>query len=254
MKCDVSEFSARTDLSVDTIRYYQSIGILPPPEREGRRAFYDQSHLDRVDRIKAMAERGFSLKAILAVFEAGSDETSDRLLLGAIEESAESSSYSSAQLARELGLPKTVLSAVEKAGLAEPAPGLDGSRRYTASDFRVAAGAVKLIGYGFPFARLLKLAIRHDRAVRSTVDEAINLFDAQIRKADDKNEDPEAVAAAFKELLPVVSALIAHHFERVLVNRALKRLKKSGQRRAFKAALQATSAPTHRSGDQRKTD
>ena len=139
-------------------------------------------------------------------------------------------------------MPKSLLATVEKAGLAEPAPGVGATRRYTASDLKVAAGAAKLIGFGFPFTRLLKLAVRHGRAVRSTVDEAIDLFDAKIRKAGDSNEDPEAVAAAFRELLPVVSALVAHHFERVLINRALRRLKKSGQRRAFKAALEATSA------------
>jgi DNA-binding transcriptional MerR regulator len=249
MKCDVTEFSAHTGLSVDTIRYYQSIGILPPPTKEGRRAFYDRSHLDRIDRIKALAERGFSLKAIRAVVEAGSEEASDRLLLGAIEQSAESSRYNTSELARELRVPKTLLSAVEKAGLAEPAPGVDGARRYTSSDLRVAAGAAKLIGFGFPFTKLLKLAVRHDRAMRSTIDDAIDLFDAHVRKSGDSNEDPEAVAAAFKELLPAVSTLVAHHFERVLINRALKRLKKSGQRRAFKAALEATSK---RTADQRR--
>ncbi len=241
MKCDVTEFSTRTDLTVDTIRYYQSIGILHAPVKEGRRAFYDRSHHDRVERIKALAERGFSLKAIRAVVESGSDETSDRLLLGAIEQSAASSRYSTTELASELGVPKSLLSAVEKAGLAEPAPGVDKTRRYTSSDLRVAAGAAKLIGFGFPFTKLLRLAVRHDRAMRATVDDAIDLFDAHVRKAGDNNEDPQAVAAAFNELLPVVSALVAHHFERVLINRALKRLKKSGQRRAFKAALEATS-------------
>jgi DNA-binding transcriptional MerR regulator len=251
MKCDVTEFASLTDLSVDTIRYYQSIGILHPPVREGRRAFYDQSHCDRVDRIRAMAERGFSLKAIRAVFEAGSDERSDRILLGVIEQSAESSRFSTAELASELGLPKTLLTAVEKAGLAEPAPGLAGTRRYTKSDLRVATGAAKLIGFGFPFTRLLKLAISHDRSVRKTVDEAIDLFDAHIRKSSGNSEDPEAVAAAFRELLPVVSALVAHHFERVLISRALKRLKKSGQRRAFKAAVEVTSGAP---GAQHKAD
>ena len=244
MKCDVTEFARQTGLSVDTIRYYQSIGILHPPVREGRRAFYDSSHSERIDRIRAMAERGFSLKAIGAVFEAGSEETSDRILLGAIEQSAESNHFTTSELARELGVSKTLLTAVEKAGLAEPAPGLAGPRRYTKSDLHVAAGAAKLIGFGFPFARLLKLAVRHDRGVRQTVDEAINLFDAHVRKRTGNSEDPEAVAAAFRELLPVVSALVAHHFERVLISRALKRLKKSGQRRAFKAAVEATSART----------
>jgi DNA-binding transcriptional MerR regulator len=246
MRFDVGALATQTDLSVDTIRYYQSIGILHSPEREGRRAFYDQSHLDRIERVKTLAERGFSLKAIHAVLEAGTDASSDGHLLGAIEEELESTSYTAAEIASKLGIPASMLASVEKAGLAEPVLDVDGSKRYSSADLRIAAGAAKLLRYGFPFARLIRLAIKHDRAVRKTIDEAIDLFDDRVRKQSDAGDDPEAVAAAFRELLPVVSALVAHHFQRVLINRALTRLKRSGRRRAFKAALEATTSTRDR--------
>jgi DNA-binding transcriptional MerR regulator len=243
MRLDVDTLAARAELSVDTIRYYQSIGLLHPPERAGRRAYYDETHLGRLERVRTLADRGFSLKAIRAVMEAGGDDSSDRVLLDAIENELESTRYSAGDIAAKLGIPSAVVDSVVKAGLAEPAPDADtgGSLRYTAADLKVAAGAAKLLGYGFPLTRLLRLAIRHDRGVRKTVDEAIDLFDETIRKQHDANEDPEAVAAVFRELMPVVAALVTHHFQRVLVNRALKRLKRSGQRRAFKAALEATA-------------
>jgi hypothetical protein len=49
------------------------------------------------------------------------------------------------------------------------------------------------------------------------------------------------VSAAFKEILPLVTGLVAHHFQRVLVNRALKRLKKSGDRGPLEIALKVAS-------------
>ena len=44
----VEQLSARAGVSVDTIRYYQSKGLLDPPRREGRVAWYDDGHLDRL--------------------------------------------------------------------------------------------------------------------------------------------------------------------------------------------------------------
>jgi DNA-binding transcriptional MerR regulator len=36
MEMRVEQLSARADVTVDTIRYYQSKGLLDPPRREGR--------------------------------------------------------------------------------------------------------------------------------------------------------------------------------------------------------------------------
>lgn len=44
----IQEFSRQTGLSAKTIRYYESIGVLPPPQRapNGYRE-YDEGHLER---------------------------------------------------------------------------------------------------------------------------------------------------------------------------------------------------------------
>ena len=93
MQCDVSQLSRETSVSIDTIRYYQSLGLLHAPERRGRSAVYDDSHLDRLQRIRVMAGRGFSLKAIGALLEAGDSSESDRLLLAAIEQETSAPRY-----------------------------------------------------------------------------------------------------------------------------------------------------------------
>lgn len=242
MTYSLTELVQLSGASVDTIRYYQSLQLLPSPAREGRNAVYDDAHLDRLRLIRSMATRGLSLRVIGMLLARGARADSDRALLTAIEEETADAGYDSTEAARKLGIPHALLATVEHAGLAEAQEQPDGSRRYTETDLRVARGALKILGYGFPLTRLLTLAIKHDRAVRKTVDGAIDLFDRYVRKRTRGGEaDSDAVAHAFKEILPIVTGLVAHHFQRVLVNRALKRLKRGGEREPLEVALKVAS-------------
>lgn len=242
MAYTLSEVVQRSGIPVDTIRYYQTIRLLPGPGRDGRNAVYDDTHLDRLRLIRSMAGRGHSLKVIAMLLDKGERADADRALLTAIEEETAEPAYDSEHAARQLGIPHALLASVERAGLAEAQEQADGSRRYSEGDLRVARGALKILGYGFPLTRLLALAVKHDRAIRKTVDGAIDLFDQYVRKRTRGREaDPEAVTAAFKEILPLVTGLVAHHFQRVLVNRALKRLKKSGEDEPLRIALKVAS-------------
>ncbi len=54
----VDQLALRSGLTVDTIRYYQSKGLLDPPRREGRIAWYDDTHLARLTRVRALQQRG----------------------------------------------------------------------------------------------------------------------------------------------------------------------------------------------------
>ena len=47
-----------------TIRFYQTIGIVPKPAYEGRRAIYERDHLVRVVSAKALQAEGYSLAQI----------------------------------------------------------------------------------------------------------------------------------------------------------------------------------------------
>lgn len=243
MKYSLPELVQASGLSVDTIRYYQTLGLLHGPDHEGRRAVYDDTHLDRLRLIRSMSRKGLSLRAIRLLLARGaSGADSDQILAAAIEEEASEATYSSEELAARLGVPRALLASIENAGLAEGQELEDGSIRYTEADLRVARGALRLLEYGFPLTRLLALAIRHDRAVRRTVDGAIELFDRYVRKrSKGAEENPEAVAQAFKELLPIVTALVAHHFQRVLVNRALARLRKRGEKSSLEVARQVAA-------------
>jgi DNA-binding transcriptional MerR regulator len=60
----VDELSAQAGLSVRTTRYYASLGLLPPPTRRGRLAYYDERHLARLSLIRTLQSHGFTLAAI----------------------------------------------------------------------------------------------------------------------------------------------------------------------------------------------
>ena len=60
----VDELARLVGLPSSTIRLYQNRGLIPPPRRQGRAAFYGQGHVARIELIGRLQERGFSLAAI----------------------------------------------------------------------------------------------------------------------------------------------------------------------------------------------
>ena len=63
-------------MTVRTTRYYASLGLLPAPERRGRIAYYDDRHRLRLEIIRTMQERGFSLAGIEQQLSQLRDDTS----------------------------------------------------------------------------------------------------------------------------------------------------------------------------------
>src|SRR3954471_24787246 len=63
----VDELAARTGTTVRTLRFYASEGLLPPPQRRGRVAYYDARHRMRLDLIRTLQEHGYTLSAIQRV-------------------------------------------------------------------------------------------------------------------------------------------------------------------------------------------
>ena len=49
----IGALSAATGVNIETIRYYEKIGLMPaPPRTEGRQRVYDASHLKRLTFIR----------------------------------------------------------------------------------------------------------------------------------------------------------------------------------------------------------
>ncbi|WP_096303413.1 MerR family transcriptional regulator [Jatrophihabitans sp. GAS493] len=60
----IDELAARTGLTVRTVRYYASEGLLPPPVRRGRVAVYSTPHRMRLELVRELQDHGYTLAAI----------------------------------------------------------------------------------------------------------------------------------------------------------------------------------------------
>lgn len=60
----IDELALSVGMTVRTTRYYASLGLLPPPVRRGRMAYYSPVHLARLELIRALQDHGFTLAAI----------------------------------------------------------------------------------------------------------------------------------------------------------------------------------------------
>ncbi len=61
----VGALAAKTGINLETIRYYEKIGLMPKPKRkESHYRFYDELDLKRLQFIKRAKELGFTLKEI----------------------------------------------------------------------------------------------------------------------------------------------------------------------------------------------
>ena len=72
----IGALSKRTEVNIETIRYYERIGLMPaPPRSDGGQRVYDDEHVKRLAFIRRNRQLGFSLgdiRALLAVV--GKDE------------------------------------------------------------------------------------------------------------------------------------------------------------------------------------
>lgn len=60
----VDELAGATGMTVRTVRYYAGLGLIPPPVRRGRLAFYSDVHVARLKLVRALQDHGLSLTAI----------------------------------------------------------------------------------------------------------------------------------------------------------------------------------------------
>jgi DNA-binding transcriptional MerR regulator len=227
----VEQLAAACDVSVDTIRYYQSRGLVPPPAREGRVAWYDDRHAERIREVRALRGKGLTLAAIERVLADGADPADADLALAvaaARGEAAEDELLSLDEFAERSGVPASLIQAVEREGI-ELGRVEDGETRYTAADIDMVRGALRLLDFGLPLGELLELARDTNEAMVALASRAVELFDTYVRKPiRDTAASDEAAAAqmveAFDALLPAVTNLVANHFRRVLLHQAEERL------------------------------
>jgi DNA-binding transcriptional MerR regulator len=227
----VEQLAATCDVSVDTIRYYQSRGLLPAPEREGRVAWYGAEHVARLRDIRSLQRQGLTLAAVKHVLE-GELGRADIDLAAAVAaargDGAQDELLTLEGFSGRSGVPASLIQAVEREGI-KLGRTVEGEERYTAADIDMVRGALRLLEFGLPLGDLLSLARDANAAMVALADRAVELFDEHVRKpirdtAGSDEAAAEHVVEAFDALLPAVTNLIANHFRRVLLTAAEEKL------------------------------
>jgi DNA-binding transcriptional MerR regulator len=258
----VEQLSHQSGVSVDTIRYYQSKGLLDPPRREGRVAWYDGSHLDRLARVRVLQQHGFSLATIARVVNGDLDAADEALLVeltgaaspptgrsGAVPSRADEQpvSFTLDELASRTGVPLALLKAVEAEGLLIPR-WIGGHERYTEEDVDACRAGLVLLEHGIPLSVLLEEACNHREATDSLARVAVELFSDYVRAplregADGSGAgDVTGLVEAYSALLPAVTTLVGYHFTRTLLKAALEHVERTGddaERRAVASRVGA---------------
>jgi len=243
MQYRIDQLATSSGVRIDTIRFYQGRGLLPPPRREGRIALYDDAHLERLRRIRGLLADGLSLHLIRRVLDTEGQPDGDRepLLSALVAEQVGRRTLTRAELAAEAGIPEALITAAQSAGLVQPIR-IGDEERFSEADLDMARSGLALLGAGIPLHELIELAVQHARATQDVAERAIELFDRHVRHRGARRSEDPVVTAQFRTLLPQVTKLVALFFQRTLVSRALDRLEGAGESDALREAIAATES------------
>jgi DNA-binding transcriptional MerR regulator len=241
----VEELARAADVSVDTIRFYQKRRLLPPPAREGRIAWYGPEHLDRLARIRDFQARGFSLAVIRRLLDGELDAADEPLAAAVVgaqagEDAAAGTPVGAGpvrlltleDVATRAGIDPELLETAVDEGLLVPQR-RDGRDWYVAGDVELVVAGLALLEAGFPLPELLDLAKRQHAMTRTVAEHAVAMFDTYVRQPLldaplDEEDKARRLVDAFRTLLPAVTAVVAQHFRRVLLEVAQERLEDLG--------------------------
>lgn len=212
----VEELASRTGVPVDTIRYYQTRGLLHPPTRVGRTAVYDDSHAARLAEIRALAEGGFSLRQIAELSSASSTPLLSLLADGA------GNLLTRDDVADAAGVDPQIVDLAVAADLLEPVETTEHGPRFAEDAVAMLQAARQILEAGVPLDELVTLATSHASSITGVVDAAIDLFADHVVPRHEG--DPAALTETFRHLLAQTTTLVARHFQRTLVARSVERL------------------------------
>ncbi len=197
----IDELSREAGMTVRNVRAYQEKGLLPPPERRGRKGVYGPMHLSRLRIIGQLLERGYTLANIGEMLEAWQKGQDLSQLLGL--EAAITSPwsdepagyYSIGELLKLFRLsygPASfrLLDEAVKIGVLQRE-----GRRFRAPSPRLIQTGAELVGMGIPLSELLAV-VRSVRAkVEPVTEQLVSLVLPLIDRygGEDKVPPPEAV-------------------------------------------------------------
>lgn len=100
MDLTIDQLAQRVAMTARNIREWQTLGLVPPPEKRGRVGIYSDEHIAIINHVKNLKSQGFPLDVIRRVIDSGSgSEDSVRKM---VTEALDSSSKNFHKIARGL--------------------------------------------------------------------------------------------------------------------------------------------------------
>jgi DNA-binding transcriptional MerR regulator len=226
--CTIDELAVRTGLTVRTIRFYAGQGLLPPPVRRGRLAYYGPSHRMRLEFVRELQDYGYTLAAVERVlaripFEvAPGDLALHRAMLApwAPERGEE---FDRAGLQRRAGreLDEPALDFLLAMGTVERTG--DGRYRTTPS---VLAMGIELMDMPVPRSVLTQAAAVISEHATAAAEQLSEVFRRGVwepyRRGELAQADEQQLAAVISRLRPIAVQSLVAAFERA-ADRAIRR-------------------------------
>lgn len=215
----IDDLARRAGVTVDTIRFYQRERLLPPAERAGRAKLYGPDHLARLEQIRDLQRRRFSLAAIRALLE--SPGLTEGIFAG-----EGGLSYSLADLVERSGLDPGLVDRLRDVGLLRD-PGDFGRAAYDASDLDMLRVVAELVHDGLPDDVVVELARIYVDGVEAVQHQVLEVFTegrGHEWSPGELAEFQRHAASASGRWLPLVSRLVGYVHQRTLQRLALRRI------------------------------
>jgi DNA-binding transcriptional MerR regulator len=225
----VDELAGLTGVPSRTIRFYQTQGVLPAPERRGRVAVYTGDHVDRLRLIEILQSRGLRIAAIRDLVRHGADENlSVSRWLGLDERLATPWSEDAPTLVSEAELSRLSdrrpedLAALAEAGLVRR-QGNGQSDGYLVPSPGLLRVTVQLERSGIDLETATGAATILRRRLSRAADELVAHFASRVGAGFGRRVEPTEIGAALEALRPLgveaVRLIFAQEMERSLRRR-----------------------------------
>lgn len=235
----VDELASAAGVPSRTIRFYQSVGVLPRPARRGRVALYDDRHIERLRLVGHLQERGLSLRAVRHLLRQDSEDA--RLLSGCLGlekpwSDDRRTTIGHDELEAIIGdrPPGTIASLVQFGIVAREAhAGTVPSYRIASPGLLRVTLALQASGVDIETAARAGDILR--RRLRTAARELVEYFSRRAGRGFGRNNAPDEIGAALDALRPVAGEaarlIFGREIERALRDRSTSSGRTSSRRR-----------------------
>jgi DNA-binding transcriptional MerR regulator len=230
----IDDLARTAGLTVDTVRYYQREGLLPPPVREGRHVLYGPDHLARLERVRELQARRFSLAAIRSLLDADRPELVEGIFDGS------DAAYSFDELITRSGIAAPLAQALRDADVLRD-PAEFGRDAYDHEDLDLCRAVAEIADLGVSGPTIIEIGRIYTAGIEAMQRQVVELFASQASTLTTIERDAFALQASEDApvLLPHVQRLVGYVHHRTIQRLTLAAIDRTRQAKESAAVTDA---------------